>query len=353
MDLTSVRDTAFAIAAAIAAAGSIAANVPAPVSAQEPVSFAHPEADRFPANTVVVRYAIDPSALQGVTTSADLVAALREHLGVEASMPLEEPLWVTLQGAVQSPEADLPYGFGFSDIGFALEGGGVAVSDLASVIRASHEADTFSDWEEEAVWGVLLEAIETGLADPASPLGWANALRPRNDEGHVELGIAAVHQLCLEDQEFWEVSESLERDYIELRPDVSFQSASMAGWEPPEGLAYQTVGLLIELEPAPEVSPPPAAELPAEVLERYAGRYEIRPGTFLELRREGGELVGAVRGEGGDDREIRLVASSETEFGSEVNGNRVTFTFEVADDGMVKSVTSVQSGFSMTLPRVP
>ena len=352
MNRTSARDVALAMAATIAA-GTVSIAAAAPASAQEPVSFAHPEGDRFPANTVVARYAIDPSVLEGVTTSADLLAVLREHLVVEAAMPLEEPLWVILQAAVQSPEADAPYSFVSSDIGFALEGGGVAASDLASVIRASHEAETFSDWEEETAWSGLLEAIETGLADPASPLGWAGALRPRNEEGHVELGIAAVHQLSLEDQELWEVSESLERDYIELRPDVSFQSASMAGWEPPEGLAYQTVGLLIELEPAPEVSPPPAAELPAEVLERYAGRYEIRPGTFLELRREGGELVGAVRGEGGDDREIRLVASSETEFGSEVNGNRVTFTFEVADDGMVKSVTSVQSGFSMTLPRVP
>lgn len=348
MRSTYARHVAIVMAAA---AASIAA--PLRSSAQEPVTFAHPEADRFPPNTVVARYAIDPAALEGVATSAELVAALREHLRIEAAMPLDDPLWVTIQAAVQSPGAPAPYSFLSSDIGFALAGGSTVASDLASVIRTSHEAETFSDWEEEAAWGALLEAIETGLADPASPLAWTNSLRPKNEEGHVELGIAAVHQLPLEGMEFWEVAESLERDYLELRPDVSFQSALMAGWEPPEGLAHETVGLLIELEPAPEIPPPPTVELPAEVLDRYVGRYEIQPGTFLEFRREGTVLAGSIVGQETEDFEPRLNATSETEFWAEIEGTRVMFTFDVAADGTVEGVAMGDSSFSQTLPRVP
>jgi len=348
MDLTSERAAALAIAVAIAAAGSIAATLPAPVSAQEPVSFAHPEDDRFPPNTVAVRYAIDPSVLEGVTTSAELVSVLREHLMIEAAMPLDEPLWVNMQAAVQNPEAHGPlYHFLSGGVGFELDGGKAVVSDLASVVRASHEAEAFSDWEEQAAWASLQEAIETGLS---SPLGTP---RPRNEEGHVELAIAAVHQLSLEDQEFWDVAESLEREYIEVRPDVSFQSQSMGDWEPPEGLAYETLGLVIELEPRPEAAPPPSVGLPAEVLDRYVGRYEYQPGTYVEVRREGEELVLSTSGEGADDGESVITPSSETQFWTEYNGNLVTLTFEVGEDGTVVGLAMTQGGLSMTLPRVP
>lgn len=344
------RRAPITVAAAIAVSAAVlesTALLPA-ATAQEPMSFAHPEDDRFPPNTVAVRYAIDPSVLDGVTTSAELVSALWEHLMIEAAMPLDEPLWVNMQAAVQSPEAHGPlYNFLSGGVGFELDGAKAVVSDLASVVRASHEAESFSDWEEQAAWASLREAIETGLT---SPLG---SPRPRNGEGHVELAIAAVHQLSLEDQEFWDVAESLERDYIELRPDVSFQSASEAGWTPPEGLAYETLGLVIELEAGPEAAPPPSVELPAEVLDRYVGRYEYRPGTYLDVRREGEELVLSSSGEGADDRESVITPSSETEFWTKHDGDLVTLTFEVGEDRTVRGVTMAQGGFSTTLPRVP
>lgn len=347
---SSSRRAPITVAAAIAVSAVVLESTAllTAAAAQEPMSFAHPEDDRFPPNTVAVRYAIDPSVLEGVTTSAELVSVLREHLMIEAAMPLAEPLWVNMQAAVQSPEAHGPlYHFLSGGVGFELEGGKAVVSDLASVVRASHEAETFSDWEEQAAWASLREAIETGLT---SPLGTP---RPRNEEGHVELAIAAVHQLSLEDQEFWDVAESLERDYIELRPEVSFQSASEVGWEPSEGLAYETLGLVIELERGPEAAPPPSVELPAEVLDRYVGRYEYQPGTYVDVRREGEELVMSTSGEGADDQESVITPSSETEFWTKHNGDLVTVTFEVGEDGRVESLTMVQAGFSMTLPRVP
>ena len=343
----------FATLVALGLAASAFASAPA--GAQEPMEFDPPDAERFPPNTLVARYRIDPAVLQDVTNTAELVAALREHLIVEAAMPLDESLQVDLYANVASPRASNAYMFGNPGFTFRLKPEAAVSRDLASVVRASQEAETFSDWDEEETWTLLLQAIETGLASPTSPVALASGPRERNDEGHVPLRIAAVHQVSWEERE---IRDSFERDYIQISPRFSFSSSSMAGWEPPEGLTYDTRLLLLELEPAPEAEQAAepeltAVKLPPEALDRFVGSYEIGGGTFLDVRREVSVLIAKTRGEGADELEPRLTAFSETEFWTEVDGARITFMFNLDSDGVAESVTMEQPGFSLTMPRVP
>ena len=351
--MTERRGSRVATLVAFGLAASVFASASA--GAQEPMEFDSPDPERFPPNTLVAGYLIDPAVLEEVTNTAELVAALREHLMVEAAMPLQEPLQVNLYAKVSSPRASNAYMFQTRGFTFRLKAEAAVSRDLASVVRASQEAETFSDWDEEEAWTSLLEAIETGLASPTSPVALANGPRERNDEGHVPLRIAAVHNVSWEESE---IQESFERDYIEISPRTSFGSSSLAGWEPPEGLTYDSRRLLLELEPVPEAEAAAeteltAVELPPEALDRFVGSYEVQPGTFLDFRREGNVLVAKTRGDGDDELEPRLTAFSETEFWTEVEGARITFTFNLDSDGVAESVTMEQPGFSHEMPRVP
>ncbi len=327
--------------------------------AQEPVSFVEPDPELFPPNTLVSRIHIDDAVLENVTNTAQFVTALREHLMVEASMPLDEPLWVTPRWNVVGVPDGMPYTIETGRLGFGLEGGSAVSSDLASAVCASHEADTFSDWEEEAAWAWFLEALEDALADPAMMQGLTP--RGRDDSGRVPVRIAAVHSVPF-GEEALDLKESFERDYLELGPGASFGSSAMADWEAPEGLAYDTQMLFFELEPSAEAERAQQArdafgadltaiELPADALDRFVGNYEIQPGVILEVWREGGSLIAATR----DDKTdlVTLIPFSKTGFWTEVEGERMTLTFAIDGDGAVESATMERTDFTMTMPRVP
>ncbi len=299
--------------------------------AQEPVSFVEPDPELFPPNTLVSRIHIDDAVLENVTNTAQFVTALREHLMVEVSMPLDEPLWVTPRWNVVGVPDGMPYTIETGRLGFGLEGGSAVSSDLASAVRASHEADTFSDWEEEAAWAWFLEALEYALADPAMMQGLTP--RGRDDSGRVPVRIAAVHSVPF-GEEALDLKESFERDYLELGPGASFGSAERAQQ------ARDAFGADLT-----------AIELPADALDRFVGNYEIQPGVILEVWREGGSLIAATR----DDKTdlVTLIPFSKTGFWTEVEGERMTLTFAIDGDGAVESATMERTDFTMTMPRVP
>jgi hypothetical protein len=343
-----------AIFRAVAIAGVAAAMVPAAM-AQEPIAFAQPDPELFPPNTLVARYRIDPAVLEGVTTSEELVAVLREHLMVEASMPLDEPLLVHLAGNVHSPRASNAYHVQSGRFGFALAAGAAVSSDLASVVRASQEAETFSDWDEEEAWAWLLQGLEDALAKETSVVAQASGPRARNEAGRVPLRIAAVHSVR-DGDEAWELQDSFERDYIELRPSADFGSSSLAGWEPPEGFTYDVQLLYLELEPAAEAErvaqeEPIAIELSSEALDRFVGNYEMQPGVIIEVWREGEVLMAAPSADKTNVATLRPF--SETEFWTDVGGDRTIIRFSIGLDGAVKSMTMEQGAFNRTLLRVP
>jgi hypothetical protein len=151
-------------------------------------------------------------------------------------------------------------------------------------------------------------------------------------------------------EEAWELEESFERDYIKLAPSPRFGSASMAGWEPPEGFSYDVQLLYLELEPV-TVAELPTVVLSADELDQFVGTYEVEPGVILEIWREGDALMAAPQ----DDktRVVTLTAYSATEFWTDAAGSRRTFVFNFGSDGAVEALTMAQSGRSMTFPRVP
>lgn len=348
-----------AVSVAVATAAVVAATVTTAAIAQKPVEFAQPDPERFPPNTLVARYQIDPAVLESVTNTAELVAALREHLMVEASMPLDEPLSVQWTSNVSGASSGL-YALQTHRLGFRLVAGTAVSSDLASVVRASHEAETFSDWDEEEAWAWLMRGLEDALAKPTSLVALASGPRARDDAGHVPLRIAAVHSVARD--EAWELQESFERDHIELRPGPRFSSSSEAGWEPPEGFTYDIQLLYLELEPATEAERAQPAieaygaeltaiELSPDALDRFVGNYEFRPGVVFEVWREGDVLMAAPRD---DKTEVAtLTPFSETEFWTDVAGKRATLTFALDIDGAVKGLTIEQGESAMTLQRAP
>ena len=87
-----------------------------------------------------------------------------------------------------------------------------------------------------------------------------------------------------------------------------------------------------------------AIELPAEVLDRYAGRYQLTPEIVVDVRREGAGLVAQPTGQSARP----LAARSMVRFTVEgVSGAAVEF----AADG--SSLVFEQGGNRMTAPRIP
>ncbi len=89
-----------------------------------------------------------------------------------------------------------------------------------------------------------------------------------------------------------------------------------------------------------------AAEVPAEVLERYVGSYELTPSLVLVVTLENGELHGQATGQ----PKFKLVPTSETAF--VVEGVNARLAFETAGDRPSPSVTLLQGGREIVGSRV-
>ena len=96
-----------------------------------------------------------------------------------------------------------------------------------------------------------------------------------------------------------------------------------------------------------DAGPPAAVAVPAEVLDAYAGRYEIGPNMVFTIRRDGGVL----KGRPGDQPEATLVARSETRFA--VEGEDAMIEFERDASGAVTQLVLIQRGRRMPAKRLP
>lgn len=197
-----------------------------------------------PADTVVARFGLPSGVLADVSTSTDLVAALREHLVVDAALPLDESFAISLAGFA-GDDSGIPYTFTLSSLGMRLDRGAAPLVDFpyATAVRESHgddfppdhdEWDEIDDdeWNEEDAWGKLVEALDVGL--PQSSEQWDRG------EGHVHVRVEAVHEIAWDDYEF---EESLEGAVLKLMPSPFF--SSQLDVELPTDIR----GLVIELEP--------------------------------------------------------------------------------------------------------
>ena len=86
--------------------------------------------------------------------------------------------------------------------------------------------------------------------------------------------------------------------------------------------------------------------LPAEILDRYVGVYELQPGFKIEITREGTQLKAQATGQPQAD----LFPQSETKFYLTVIQAQVEFNLNA--DGVAESLTLFQGGQEMNAPRV-
>ena len=86
--------------------------------------------------------------------------------------------------------------------------------------------------------------------------------------------------------------------------------------------------------------------LSEEVLDRYLGVYELRPGFLLTISREGTQLKGQATGQ----PMVDLFPQSETKFYLKVVQAQVEF--HLGDGGVAESLTLFQGGQEMNAPRV-
>jgi hypothetical protein len=300
--------------------------------------------------TIVARYGIDPVALEGAMSSAELAGALRDHLVGEFAMPLDERLQVDLQGEIADPVHGGSYFFGYSALGALVPGGRSIGGPLAAVIRDAHgPGSAFDDdeWDEDAAWGELEEAIVSGLTRSLAAL---NTDFAEDADGRVPLRVAAVHTIPTDDYEF---QEGLERLFLRLDPSPRFGSSVMADWEPPEGLAYATQSVLIELEPVvveaaePEIE---AVTLSVAELDRLVGDYTNADMGALSVTRVGEELY--ARPDDPDEEALALVPTSPTEF-VVPSGGGASFVFAIGADGTAETVTISQGAMSLVFARRP
>lgn len=298
-------------------------------------------------NVLVARYSIAPEAFAEVTSSSDLVDALRQGLAVEAAMPLAEPLRVSVDCLLVNPPDGNAFPFGSGRLTFVLDGGTTQSAPLADAVRSSREdgsAFEEAEWNEDEAWAWYAETLSEGLTESLA----ADGRFGQDDEGNVPLTVAAVHTTAYDD---WETERALERTFLRIQPSPRFESSSDAEWEAPEGFRHDIQILLIELEPGP--TPELAGvELSAEVLDGLVGNYDTQRDGSFAIRRDGDTLVGVME-RGGETREFPLKPLSETRFLSDTEGQRVDFEFEVDEAGRATSVTLQQGGFGMTFPRIP
>lgn len=232
---------------ATAALGFLAAAVPfahQPASAQE-----NAEGLRgFPPNTIVARFLIDAAVLADAATSGELIALLREHLRIDLGMPLKEPLAIMPRGYAGDQSAGMVYHFGLGQLGLRVVSSGTWPDlDYAMAVRESHgddfprdddmwdEIDTEEEWDEDAAWASLVEALDIGL--PQS----ADGFRQPDQPGTLPLRVKAVHFVAADD---YETEEKLGGPILRLQPDPHFQSA-MEGID----IGYDLRTILIQLEP--------------------------------------------------------------------------------------------------------
>ena len=95
---------------------------------------------------------------------------------------------------------------------------------------------------------------------------------------------------------------------------------------------------------------PPAKErkeiaLDGTVLDRYVGRYQLAPGFFVAITREGGQLFLQATGQG----KAPMFAESETEFFLKVVDAQVTFVRE--GEGPASKLILHQNGMDLPAPR--
>lgn len=90
----------------------------------------------------------------------------------------------------------------------------------------------------------------------------------------------------------------------------------------------------------------PVTPVPTKLLDEYAGKYELRPGFIIDVRRNEDKLMAQLSGQ----PEFQIYAETDTKFFWTVV--EATLTFERGDDDKVNRAVLRQAGRTMPAPRV-
>lgn len=309
-----------------------------------------------PATTIVIRFSIAPETLSGVGNSAELIAALRDNLMVEAATPLDSELTVMLNGRF-GQESDLTYDFS-SGITILIEPDQPVNGRFASL-----PIQTYGDWDEAEAWRYFRGETESGLVNSLLASGGF----ARDENGNVPLTVSGVHA------GYWDGGdrETLgDRMLLELWPERRYKTGSRFGSPtPPQGYTEDIQVLVIELTPAPAETGVAASREPAEEegpskgatepetitvstesLDRLTGEYS-KDGQSMVIRSDGENLFFSNPADP-EYGEWRLNPRTEKDFWADVNGTRVELSFSIDDEGRVFAMTLKQEGFEITVPRL-
>lgn len=259
------RFAARVLVALLTAVGALSGSVVAQdVAATDPPS----EGEAVSSDILVARFDLPPDALDDVANSAELIAALREHLAIDVAMPLDEPLRINLYGLAGQREGGQGpvYHFSLSPLGVGYEGETpLEAFPYALAVRESHGADfppdgddwaefDADDWNEEEAWNRLVDALDVGLPQSTAEFG-----RP-GENGHVGLAVTDVHlrEFTLNGSadsawaDFGECCDDLDdRAVLVLRPVPAFQSMMTEGDTTARDLEHRLNVLAISLDPIP------------------------------------------------------------------------------------------------------
>ena len=86
--------------------------------------------------------------------------------------------------------------------------------------------------------------------------------------------------------------------------------------------------------------------LSAEILQKYVGKYELKPNFIITISLEGNQLKAQATGQSA----FEIFAERETKFFSKAFP--VQMTFDLADSGQVESMTLHQNGQNMPAKKI-
>lgn len=230
---------------------------------------------------IVARFVLPENLFENVTSSAQLVQALRDHLALELAMPLEGVLQADFRGWAGEVDGAQP-GYLVQSSLLGVRYGGRQTSatfPFAQAVRASHgegapDAQASWDdydipgWDEEDAWSQLVNALDIGLPqssdafhEPPAPgrlgLRVAHAEVREFDLPVADPGWDGYYFRCCRGE--------AGRTVMELRLDVSFRSAMDD--TPLPDVRKRTNVVVLEVVPGTatdavattEDAPPPAA----------------------------------------------------------------------------------------------
>ena len=206
----------------------------------------------------MARLHLPAEALTGVTSSVELADALRRHLTLDLTMPLQEPITVSLRGLAGGTEG-IPAVLQVPALRYEgtdpLEG-----FSLARAIEESRGPRMDNDgWDEfdadeagDDPWRLLVQVLDAGLSQSAKGFG------PANGGGHVGLRVESVRipEFSYDalgggqaEEYYWCCREEEEGPILQLAADLWFPSMGDEKG-PAEALQYDQTIVVIQLGPA-------------------------------------------------------------------------------------------------------